>query len=458
MIPNQMENLGQIAPNSADVQARMQSQGFLGDPIAQQKERLSIPRRKRVLEAARLMKDVMDGAVDPYLLKQAINPTEQYAVNHLMEAYPGIFITTQNRIGLRETMSYSDYSALTVDILDRMLYGYYTVSPIANMPLVKQVPLRDMRQVARYAMDGAVKPFSRMDNFPTLTPSGAAEPPTERAMQQAAREVEGPTQRILYQPYLYQGSMAVNWQAMINDDLGIFQDQLQRLAISGNRTKYSFITGLYANPSGSGFNTTLFNSTFRNLCTQTYGASTNNPALSYQGLLDARTILAKQVDIDGQPIDFNGTLYLVVGPALETTAISMKKAIQADISVGGGTTNAQGFPSQRLRTDNWPMANVEVLVDKYLPLINTTSSSATMWMLWYESAQQARPALELGMLRGYETPQLFQKAPNTMRVGGGLAPEMGDFYSLQQEHKGVLVMGGTQVDGRSVVVSTGLGV
>ena len=42
-----------------------------------------------------------------------------------------------------------------------------------------------------------------------------------------------------------------------------------------------------------------------------------------------------------------------------------------------------------------------------------------------------------------------------MRVGGGVDPMLGDFYTMDQEFKGLLVMGGTQGDGRSTVSSTG---
>jgi hypothetical protein len=357
-------------------------------------------------------------------------------------------------------MSYSDYSALTVDILDRMLYGYYSAAPITNKPLTKAHTLRDFRLVARYTMDGATKPFSRMPNdFPSLVPHGAGEPPTERAMQQAAREVEGSTQRVTYQPQLYQGAMSVNWRALVNDDLGIFQDMVQRLAISGNRTIYQFITALYS--SASGPNSTLYNSTFANLVTTAFGASSNNPPLSIQGILDARTVLSKMLDIDGQPITFDGQLYLVVGPALEMTATSMAKAMNAFITTGGGTSNTEGFINQMLQIPNWPMQGVTVIVDKYLPLITNNASgniANTQWYLTYDPSAQARPSLELGMLAGFETPQLFQKVPNTMRVGGGVDPMMGDFWTMNQDYKGILVLGGTQIDGRSTVASTGAGV
>lgn len=460
-IGEQFQHLGSVEQDSDSVASRVREAN--GGEYVPSVRKDGPQHRRRVLEAAKLLNNCLTGAEDPIFWKQFSYPTQQWAIQHLFENYPGIwggnaFRDNLGRVGLRETMSYSDYSALTVDILDRMLYGYYSAAPIANLSLVKKHPLRDFRLVARYEMDGAVKPFSRQQNdFPSLIPHGAGEPPTQRSMQQSALEVVGSTQRVTYQPQLYQGSMSVNWRALVNDDLGIFQDMVQRLAISGNRTIYQFITMLYA--AAGGWNTTLYNATFANLVTQAYGAGSNNPQLSYQGILDARTVLSKMLDLDGQPIVFDGQLILTVGPSLETTALTLQKAMQAGVSVGGGTTNAQGFPSQWLTIPNWAMAGVQVVVDKYLPLVCTTSGTRnTMWSLTYDPSVQPRPSIEFGQLRGYESPQLFQKVPDTMRVGGGVDPSLGDFWTMNQDYKGVLVMGGTQIDGRSTVASTGQGV
>jgi len=453
-----MQHLGAFDNNGAIVD-RMANDGYApgGRRFA-----TDLTHKRRVVEAARLMADVIAGRQEPRLLQQAMNPTNHWAISELRESYPDLFVGTGGKtIGLTETMSYSDYSALTVDILDRTLYGYYTAAPVATMPMVKQKTLRDFRLRAIYEMDGGTRPFTRIPaasgSDTTLVPHGAGEPPTQRSMQQAARETVGSTQRVTYQPQLYQGGMSVNWRAIINDDLGIFADLTNRLAISGRRTMSEFITTLYM--SSGGLNSTLFNSTFANLVTTTYGAASNNPALSFQGLLDAMTVMQKQLDLDGQPITFDGTLYLWYGPALHTTAMSLTKAIQADISVGGGTTNAQGFPSQRLRMENWAASGIVPIQDKWIPIVCTTSGvKDTAWGLMYDPNSQARPALELGFLNGYETPQIFQEMPNTMRVGGGVDPSLGNFFTMNQNFKGLLVMGGTQVDGRSVVGSTGQGV
>lgn len=408
--------------------------------------------RIRVLEGARLLNDVLKGRQPSFLLSEAMNPTRQAYLDIIQNDYPNLFPGGRG-LHLRETMSYTDYSALTVDILDRLLYGYYTTSPVSTMPLVKKKTLRDFRVVARYAMDGGVTPFKRMPSDTTLTPHGAGEPPTERAMTQEALEVQGSTQRVTYQPQLYQGMMSVNWRALINDDLGIFADMTQRLAISGRRSIATFITSLYW--SSTGPNTTLFNSTFANQCTIANGASSNNPSLGFQGLSDALVILAKQRDSDGQPIQFDGTLYLVFGPALLPTATNLIKANIANLSILGGNQNVQGFPTARLGVDNWIGSMLTPIEDKWIPIVCTNSIGGTGWMLVYDPSTQARPTVEMGFLTGFDTPQVFQEVPNTMRVGGGVDPSMGNFYSNNQNFKGCIVMGGTQFDGRSAVVSTG---
>ena len=411
--------------------------------------------QRRVAEGARLLADVLEGREEPVLLREALNPTKTAYLRMIQENYPGLFPNGYG-ITVRETMSYTDYSALTVDILDRLLYGYYTTAPVMTMPLVKKKPLRDFRVVARYAMDGAVAPFKRMPYDTTLTPHGAGEPPTERAMTQEALEVQGSTQRVTYQPQLYQGMMSVNWRALVNDDLGIFSDMTQRLAISGRRSIATFITSLYW--SATGPSTTLFNSTFANQVTVANGASSNNPSLGFQGLSDAITILAKQKDYDGQPIQFDGNLFLVFGPSLLATATNLLKSSIANLSILGGNQNIQGFPTARLNVDNWIGNMMSPIEDKWIPIVCTNSVGATGWMLVYDPSSQARPAVEMGFLTGFDTPQIYQEVPNTMRVGGGVDPALGNFYTMNQNFKGVLVMGGAAIDGRSCVASTGANV
>ena len=77
------------------------------------------------------------------------------------------------------------------------------------------------------------------------------------------------------------------------------------------------------------------------------------------------------------------------------------------------------------------------------------------WHMAPVAAVSPYAGAELGFLTGFDSPQVYQKVPNTMRVGGGVDPSLGDFYTMNQEFKGCLVMGGTQIDGRSSAWSTG---
>jgi hypothetical protein len=400
----------------------------------------------RVREAARLMTRVVRGQEDPFLLKEAMYPRHEYAVAHLLQHYPAIFDFqggrnfAGQRVGIRETMSVSDYTALYVDVLDRMFYGYYNAAPIPNKPLVAQRTLRDFRTVKRFIEDGMTTPLAIVKNGSSL-PEAAI----------------GPETVITYFPDLYAAKASINWRAIVNDDLGIFQDVPKKLSIRAQRAIHKFITGLYV--QSNGLNTSLYKAGFTNLITTTYGADTNNPALSIQGLQDAFKVLARMLDADGQPIVLTGQLYLWHGPALIATAQNLMHMLTSHVSVAGGTVNAQGFPSQFVQVNNWAVQNMAMIMDQYIPIVCTTPTTQdTLWGLTYDPNSQARPSLEMGFLSSFETPQLYRKLPNTMRMGGGVDPTLGDFATMDQDMKIITVFGGTQVDGRTTVASTGRGV
>ena len=411
---------------------------------------------RRVTEAAKLYRDALSGATDPFFLKQAMHPTSEIHVAYLMERYPGLYVTNDSgkMLGLRETMSVTDYQSLFVDVLDRIYYGFYNAYPIVNKSIVKTHGLRDFRLVSRFLLDGAVTP---------LTPMDAAAPPPQRAMsgpvpQDGSTYPTTNTAPIQYQPLLWQAMTAVNWRAFVNDDLGIFRDLSNRLAIAGNRGISKYITGLFF--QSTGLNTNLFKAGYTNLITTAYGAASNNPPLSQQGLQDAWKVLAAMKDSGGDPILPTGKATLVYGPALKAVAENLKSSTRAFISVEGGTQNVQGFPTQFVEAANWAMQDMNLVMDPYMPIVMSGASgniAQTAWALVLDPMSQNRPCVEVGFLQGYETPQIYQKTPNTMRIGGGVDAMLGDFNSMDQELKIVTVFAGTQIDGRSVVGSTGAG-
>ena len=403
--------------------------------------------KMRVDEAARLMADAVQGKIDPFFVRQALCPTNKFARAFLAENYPKLY--GYQDLALRETMSVTDYQALYVDVLDRMYYGYYQAFPVVNKPLVKVHQCRDFRIVSRYQLDGLVTPFTKMD---------AAAPPPQQALsgpvpQDGATFPTTNTAPIQYQPALYQAQASVNWRAFVNDDLGIFRDIANRLAISANRGITTFINSLYM--SATDVNPALYSTGYGNRVITANGASSNNPAMGAQGFMDAWKILSGMKDSSGQPIVMTGRVICFYGPSNYAVAMNLKNMLSNHVSVEGGSQNSDGFPTQWIETNGWIAQGIEWVMDPYINSPFTTATGA--WGFFVDPASQNRPAIEVGFLQGFETPQLFQRAPNTMRMGGGVAAEMGDFLNMDQDTKIVSVFGGTQIDGRSTVASNGTG-
>jgi hypothetical protein len=438
----------------------------LNDFMAAQRNS-SVARKRRVDEAARIYADVLQGNLDPVFLREAIMPRNEVFVAHLMEKYPNLYMDDRagrRLLGLRETMSITDYQALYVDVLDRMYYGYYNAYPVVNKPIVRVHQLRDFRVVSRYLLDGAVSPYLPIGRNRSTQTSGGG---PAGAIPQTA--LSGPvpqdgstfpttdTAPIQYQPLAYGSGTAVNWAALVNDDLGIFKDLSKRLAMQGNRGVSQFITSFFF--SSAGLNAAIFKAAYKNLITPTYGALATNPPISSQGLMDALKVLAGQLDSSGNPIMITGKLYLVHGPSQIAAANNALKAVNMFVTNEGGTeTASNSFIQQMLQVPNWVAQNIIPIMDPYMPIVMTGAAgniAQTAWALVCDPDAQERPGVEVGFLNGYETPQIFQKVPNTMRMGGGVDPMLGDYYTMDQEMKIIGVMGGTQIDGRSMVGSTG---
>jgi len=398
----------------------------------------SVQRQKRVLGAAEIWADFTEGRLDPFYMRQAFHLTESGAFEMLCRRYPMVF---------RETMTSSDFNALTVDVLDRQLLGDYTEVPIPVMPLVQKATLNDFRNKKIFIMDGLEQPFTSVAEMQDL--------PLGDLSQRTA---------ITYAPLKYEKGARISWEAVVNDDLGIFRDLSQRLARGARRTKHKFITGLYSGATGP--NATLFSSTFKNQVIVANGAATANPALSVQGLADAMTVFMNQVDTNGDPIEIPGRLFLVVGPSLYVTSMNLMHQLAVYANTNGGTLTAAGsgatatnYNAQMVKVDNWLVQNMTVIVDPYLPIVTTSAGvKLTQWYVFADPASQGRPAIQVGDLRGFDTPQLYEKVPNTMRVGGGVEPLLGDFRTMSTEFKALIAFGGVVLDGRSAVASTGQGV
>ena len=321
---------------------------------------------------------------------------------------------------LQEAMSTSDFPLLFGDIIDRQLLGQYTEWPTAWRSISRRATVRDFRPKKLLKTDGAEGTLDEVAQGAEYPEAAVTEGKYEYSVKKHGRRV----------PFL--------WETFINDDLDALRDTPARLAKAARMSEERFVTGLYA--SASGPNASFFSAGNDNLLTGV------ESTLDVESLREAFKLLWTQVDTDGNPI-FTGAVRLVVPPHLAVVGREILNATELRVTQG----------SDLLNTRNWMATEVaELVVNPWLPLITTTGSvGETAWYL-FASPDVGRPALEVGFLRGHESPELFLKTPNATRIGGGMvAAEDGNFESDGIDYKVRHVFGGTLLEPKAAVASKG---
>lgn len=349
----------------------------------------------------------------------------------LTEACDILNAARRNKYGMwmfEEAMGTSDFPLLMGDVLDRQLLGAYAEHMPTWSAYCRRGTVPDFRSVKRNYVDGAE------GKLPAVGRGGKYLP---------AVLTEG---EYSYQVSKYGRIVEWNWEAYVNDD----QDALAasspvRLGKAARRSEDRFATELHVDANGP--HASLYTTANKNIINSTNGASSTNPVLGVVGLQDAFTVLGLMVDADGEPVGIDGVV-LEVGPALAQVANNLVSAEQIII----GTDSS----AQRVLTSNWMRSKVRVVVNPYIPIIATSGNTHTTWFV-HASPSESRPAMEIGFLRGYEGPQLFQKLSDQVRLGGGGSQWDGSFENDTTAFKVRHVLGGSRMSGKSTVASNGSG-
>lgn len=357
----------------------------------------------------------------------------------------------------QEAMTMSDFSGYFGDVLDRSVLANYQETPYVWDQFAARKTLRDFRQAKMFrfdrgasVLDGPIIP-STTTGISGTGPKGLAEI-TEYPMRKRV------SSNYTDQLYKFGALMDFSWETMINDDLDALKDSPALLGRAARRTEEKRATQLFA--SSTGPNSTFFSNANLNLVNSTVNSivTTNNPILSVNSLMWALLIMATQLDSDGEPIDITSAV-LVVPPVLKYTAMNILRTSQIAMNNQGGTndTSPTGVSLQRLYAPNPFQGIVDIAVDYYLPIVNTTSGN-TAWYL-FANPKSGRPAMQQSFLMGHESPELFMKSSNSVPVGGGglMNPMDGDFDTDSMIYKIRYCMGGTLLDPKMGVASTGAG-
>lgn len=361
-------------------------------------------------EAANFLCDVLDGRTDPYFLKEAL--------------------------------STSDFPILMGDILDRQLLGRYNEIQPVYRQYARVGTVRDFRTVRRIAVDGLEGRY-----YPSYLRAELSEGKEQNNLAETG---------YTYAVDVYEKRVGLNWRMLVNDDLDAFKDIPDRLARGARRTEQFFASSLYVDASGP--HASFYTSGNKNIINATNAGApftAVNPPLSIAALQQGFAAMGRMVDADGEPIEIDAVT-LVVGPGLRVAAENILSATEIWITTGSGDI-AGGTAAQQLHTANWMRSRTKLAVDPYIPIIASSANGGTSWFLFADQAA-GRPAIEIGFLRGYEAPGIYQKMPDTMRVGS-TQPEMtlGSFDNGEINYKGMHIVGGTRLDPKVSVASNGSG-
>lgn len=257
----------------------------------------------------------------------------------------------------RSLQTTSDFSAIFADTANRILRTGYTMAPAVLKRLGRQTTAKDFRAKTTVQFEDGAK-LEKVGEGGEYRRGGFVE----------ATET--------YKIDTYGKTFGLSRQALINDDLGAFNDLAGKLGMAAAEFEAQFLTDLLV--SGGGYGPTMADG--QTLFHSTHGNRTDTAAiLEPAAVATGRLALRRQKSLAGRPISVVPK-FLLVPPELELAA---EKVVASISPATVGDTN--------------PFAGkLEVLVEPRLV-------SPTRWYLVGDPA--AAEGLEYAYLLGAEGPQ-----------------------------------------------------
>jgi hypothetical protein len=206
----------------------------------------------------------------------------------------------------RAMQSTSDYPAILANIMDKSMRLAYMAQPVGIRAVAKETGANDFRAKSRVQFDHSgytLAPVLETGEFQDGSFVDTAES---------------------YALNTYGKIFAISRQALVNDDLGVFNDVTRRCGMAAAEFQRQFLVNLLLTTSLGPImsdGTALFDPTHGNL-------NSTAAVIGFTSLTAARLLMRQQVGPGGGLISVVPR-YLVVPSALETIAIQQVTAIQA---------------------------------------------------------------------------------------------------------------------------------
>lgn len=324
------------------------------------------------------------------------------------------------KIRLHEALSTSDFPLLVGHALDAKLIAAYQSAPSDYRKYLHiGEPLKDFRSVDRLKATRGAGILTETSENGSLVYDAVSE------------------SKYSYKPQVYGGARAITWQMLVNDDLGAVKRAPEDLSWQAINTEEWFASSLYV------ANSTLFAASGGGRPTD--GNLLSLP-LSVDNLTAALTQYSKFKEDSSVPM-LNRPKYLVHPPALRMT---VRAILNSTLVMGKGDTDAV------IPTSNVLQNILEPIENPWIPYLDPTNGD-TSWYIFSDPADGW--ACEMSFLAGYETPQLFMKMGDRVRLSGG--PMDGSFDNGGTAYGVQHVMGGSHTNAvggwRFALCSTGAG-
>jgi hypothetical protein len=305
-----------------------------------------------------------------------------------------------DKLKLQEGIATSDLPELLVPTINRILLDEYANQPKVWDQFATRLVVDDFRPVKFQALryddegldnqgdkfrDGSLPTVGEYDEYPTAGFFSV----TEQTMS-----VKKAGQRIRF-----------SWESIVNDgQIGLLERLPLEMAQKAAGKEDEEVTKQLV--ASGGLNTANFKTANQNLIT-------GNPVLTLESL-EAAIDAANRQTFNGKLITPITQFALVIPRSLEMTArkiLAVQEVRTESTADGVATTIISGNPIG---------TRVQIVVNDWLTKIN--SGAGNYWFLIPVPGQSLNPAVALGFLRGYETPELRIKANGGLYLGGGAVP------------------------------------
>ncbi len=294
---------------------------------------------------------------------------------------------------IKEAMTTDTFPLLFADTLERKMLDAFSIVGTPLAPLFLQETLKDFRAAKLFRHEGLVRRLHIVGEKGEYQARETSEEKTELSLSKYGSQVD------------------FSWESFLNDDLGSFARFPQDLADSAINTEAWLQTS------------TLFGVTGPIAAVFTGAGGLAALAVLPLSIANLATALEAKTTYTstGEPI-MSSARYLVVNPSLRILAQDILTSTFKQWTDGGTAAITAHETANTVA-----QAGLQLIVDPWIPIVATTGTTgATSWALVSDPTNI--PLAAFAHRTGAEGPELFMKASDQVRVGGGAVSQFeGDF-------------------------------